>query len=263
MTIDFAARVEIGPKATNDDRTLVPEHILDMFSHNGTTETPVVMAVCDGCGGYAGGGIAAQTVLEFLSFEDPATLADPNYLAQVLENCERMVAEKKEEMPQYSAMCTTIAGCVFCNDSVVIFHAGDSRVYRYDQWGLARMTRDHSVVQEMVDMGEITPEEALEHPKRNVISRCIGVNAPPPDIYVSHTPIGPGETYLFCSDGLWESVRDAEIRAVLDSDMTLPQKVDVLIEKALNNGADDNISVCICSAEQTADTEEQESFVLD
>lgn len=263
MNLEFAARVDIGPKATNDDRVLVSGQILNMSSHGGIVDTPCVMAVCDGCGGYAGGGIAAQTVLEFLSFEDPETLSDSAYTAEVLANCERMVIEKKQELPQYSAMCTTIAGCVFGENGTVIFHSGDSRVYRHDQWGLARMTRDHSVVQEMVDLGEITPEEALEHPRRNVISRCIGAGAPAPEIYVSHVPINAGETYLFCSDGLWESVREAQIKMVLDSEMPLSQKVDVLIETALAQGADDNISVCICSAEGAVDAVEEQPFILD
>lgn len=263
MKLEFAARVEIGPKETNDDRVLVSGQVLDMCSTEGSVDTPTVMAVCDGCGGYAGGGIAAQTVLEFLSFEVPEALSDGKYLADVLANCEQMVIEKKRELPQYNAMCTTIAGCVFGEDGTVVFHSGDSRVYRYDQWGLARMTRDHSVVQEMVDLGEITPEEALEHPRRNVISRCIGVGAPAPELYVSHVPICAGETYVFCSDGLWESVRDVQIKEILDSEMSLPQKVDLLIEKALAQGADDNISVCICSAEGAVDTVEEQPFILD
>lgn len=263
MKIDFAARVEIGPKETNDDRLLVAGQVLDMVPLSGSIEIPSIVAVCDGCGGYAGGDIAAQTVLEFLSFEEPGALDDVNYLTQVLGNCQQMVLEKKEEMPQYATMCTTIAGCVFCDDNIVIFHSGDSRVYRHDRWGLARMTRDHSVVQDMIDMGEITPEEALEHPKRNVISRCIGIDGPLPEIYVSRTPINPGEKYLFCSDGLWESVKDTEIRKILDSDMPLQQMVNTLIEKALEQGADDNISVCICAGQGTVDVVESKPFVLD
>ena len=157
MKLDFAARVDIGVRESNDDRVLVSGQILDMMSHSGTVDAPALAVVCDGCGGYAGGGIAAHTVLEFLSFEEPGALADANYLAQVLKNCRQMVAEKKLEMPQFSAMCTTVAGCVFCDNSIVIFHSGDSRVYRYDSWGLAKMTKDHSLVQELVDMGRSPP----------------------------------------------------------------------------------------------------------
>lgn len=263
MKIDFAARVDIGTKETNDDRALIDGQILDMFSHSGAVNSPALAVICDGCGGYAGGDIAAQTVLELLAYEEPSCLSDTNYLTQVLENCQSVISQKKEEMPQYSAMCTTIAGCVFCDDCVVIFHSGDSRVYRHDRWGLAKMTRDHSIVQDMIDLGEITLEEALTHPKRNVISRCIGIAGPSPEIYVSHTAINPGEKYLLCSDGLWESVCDDEIRKILDSNIPLREMADELVNKAIQQGSDDNISVCICASQETANVIEKEPFILD
>lgn len=257
MKIDFAARVDIGTKETNDDRVLIDGCILDMNAQNGTVSLPAVAAVCDGCGGYLGGGIAAHTVLEVLSLEEAGSLADVTCLSEALDRCQHAVKEKKREMPHFSEMCTTIAGCVFCEDHVMIFHSGDSRVYRYDRWGVARMTTDHSVVQELVNMGDITPEEALVHPNRNVITRCIGIEGLPPEIYVSRAPVNPGEKYLLCSDGLWESVSDAEIKTILDSDMSLQQMADTLIEKALQQGADDNISVCICAGQEKTETAEK------
>ena len=247
MKVDFAARVDIGTKETNDDRVLIGGNILDMSAYSGTSDLPIVAAVCDGCGGYMGGGIAAQTVLEFLSFEQAGDLSDLNYLSEVLANCEREVEEKKAEMPQFSKMCTTIAGCMFSEDRTILFHSGDSRIYRFDRWGATRMTRDHSVVQDLIDMGEITSEEALSHPRRNVITRCIGIGAERPEIYVSMSPIGPEEKFLLFSDGLWESVSDSEIDEILSRDISLQNMVDALIEKALQQGADDNISVCICA----------------
>lgn len=263
MKIDFAAKVEIGTKETNDDRILIGGQILDRNSHSGMIDIPAIAVVCDGCGGYSGGEIAAQTVLELLSFEDPAALSDPTYLAQVLDNCQQEVLEKKREMPHFSEMCTTVAGCIFCDDSILLFHAGDSRVYRHDRWGIARMTIDHSIVQEMVDRGEITPEDALEHPGRNVISRCIGSEGRPPEIYVSHTTIYPGEKYLLCSDGLWESVHDSEIRELLNRDLPLRQVADELVQRALQQGADDNISVCVCSRQGVSNVQEKKSSILD
>lgn len=262
MTINFAARVDKGPRETNDDRVLVAGRILDMTKDSGAFTFPALAAVCDGCGGYAGGGIAAHTVLEFLSFEDPKTLADTAYLESVLENCRCVVLEKKTEMPQYSAMCTTLAACVFLEDAIVFFHAGDSRVYRYDRWGLAQMTKDHSAVQELVDMGQLTEEEAANNPKRNIITRCIGIDCPPPDIYVSKAAMQSGETYLLCSDGLWECVSQAQIEDILKRDIPLTEKADALVETALQNGAGDNISVCICAAEGAATQTAFEPFVL-
>ena len=263
MKIDYAARVEIGTKETNDDRVLIDGQILDMTSRNGELVVPTIAVVCDGCGGYDGGGIAAQTVLEFLSYETPETLEDTNYLAQVLDNFTQAFFEKKAEMPSYSKMCTTVAGCVFLTNSIVLFHSGDSRVYRYDGWGLARMTVDHSAVQQMIDMGQITEEEALTSPNRNVITRCIGASCPPPEIYIANTAIAPGEKFLLCSDGLWESVSAEQLKEILSRDISLDKMVDILVETALNQGSNDNISVCICAARGNTNVTENKPFILE
>lgn len=263
MQIDFAARVEIGTKETNDDRVLIAEQILDMTSSSGELAIPAIAVVCDGCGGYDGGGIAAETVLKFLSYETPESLGDTNYLSQVLNNCKQAVFEKKEEMLSYSKMCTTVAGCVFLNNSIVIFHSGDSRVYRYDGWGLAKMTVDHSAVQQMIDMGQITEEEAAVSPNRNVITRCIGTSCLPPEVYISNAPIAPGEKFLLCSDGLWECVPEEQLKETLSRDIPLNEMTDILIKTALKKGSDDNISVCICAARGNASVAESKPFVLD
>ena len=263
MKIDYAARVAIGTKETNDDRVLVDGRILDMTAVEGTILLPAVVAVCDGCGGYDGGGVAAETVLEVFSRENPGDLENTGYLAQVLEQCARAVAEKKVEMPACSKMCTTIAGCVFLDHSMLVFHAGDSRVYRHDRWGLARMTVDHSVVQQMVDMGQITEEEARTSANRNVITRCIGAVCLPPEIYVSHISIGPGEKFLLCSDGLWEYISREQIVEILSGDSSLESMADALIETALAQGSDDNISVCICAAQGKTVITEEKPFVLE
>ena len=181
----------------------------------------------------------------------------------MLDNCTQAVFEKKLEMPSYSKMCTTVAGCIFLNNSTILFHSGDSRVYRYDGWGLARMTVDHSAVQQMIDMGQITEEEALTSPNRNVITRCIGAFCPPPEIYVSNTAIAPGEKFLLCSDGLWESVSAEQIKEILSRDIPLDRMADILVEAALNQDSDDNISVCICGARGNTTVIENKPFVLE
>lgn len=263
MQVDFAAEVNIGPKETNDDRVLVGSQILDEESLAGSVTLPAIAAVCDGCGGYAGGNIAAQTVLELLSSEDVSALADVNCLSQALLNCQQAVLEKKAALPQYSAMCTTIAGCIFCDDCITIFHAGDSRVYRCDTWGIAKMTVDHSVVQNMVDLGRITEDEAQVNPHRNTINRCIGLSCPPPEIYVSRSPICAGEKYLLCSDGLWESVSDVQIEEILSAELPLPQMAETLVKLAIEQGSDDNISVCIVASKERAKIIENKPFILD
>lgn len=247
MKIEFASKVEKGIAPTNDDRILVDGKIIDQSSSFGVVDIPTLVAVCDGCGGYAGGGIAAHTVLEILSSEEVTNLLDINYLTKTLEKCQKKIMTLKQETEQYSAMCTTIAGCLFSCNSNIIFHSGDSRVYRLDKFGLARMTNDHSIVQELINSGEISLNEAKNHPQRNVITNCIGVNVFSPEIYVSHSPIWPGEKYLFCSDGLWDSLEDSRITEILSSNISIQEMTDIMVNEAIRNGSDDNISVCICS----------------
>ena len=129
------------------------------------------------------------------------------------EEARRAVEGKKRELPELSEMCTTVAGCVFLEDRTFVFHAGDSRVYRYDGTSLARMTVDHSAVQSMVDAGRMSAEDGRKSPQRNIITRCIGMDCPPPEIYVSQSPVLPGEVFLLCSDGLWECMPDEELKA--------------------------------------------------
>ena len=263
MKLDFACKVDIGVRETNDDRALVLDQILNMESASGEGRVPAVAVVCDGCGGYAGGGVAAQTVLSVLAQALPETLSDPDRLAEVLESARQAVFAKKMELPQYAAMCTTVAGCVFTEECTIIFHAGDSRVYRFDGTSLARMTVDHSVVQSMVDMGQMTEEEARVSPQRNTISRCIGIDCAPPDIYISNAPIGPGEVYLICSDGLWESLTDREMKQILSADCSLAELADRLVAAALEAGSDDNTSVCLCARPGNVGAAAKTPFVLD
>lgn len=263
MKIDFACRVEQGARKYNDDRALILSRIVDRSSFWGEGGVPALAVVCDGCGGYAGGGVAAEAVLSVLAQALPETLADPERLAEVLEAARRAVYDKKRELPQFSEMCTTVAGCVFCEDNTVIFHAGDSRVYRYDGTSLAQMTVDHSVVQSMVDAGRISVEEAHISPQRNTINRCIGVDCLPPEIYISKSPIMPGETYLICSDGFWECLRDEEIKQLLSRGGTPAEQAERLVDYALQAGSDDNISVCLCACQGNTGLEEKKPFVLD
>lgn len=255
MKLCFAGRVEKGHRKTNDDRALLCGEILDMnaFAGDGDApaletvcDAPALAAVCDGCGGYSGGGFAAQSVLETLAAVPPEALLEEEALTVQLERAAMAVRHRQQELPQFSKMCTTVAGCVFGEERTMIFHAGDSRVYRFDGTYFTQMTQDHSEVQMLVDMGALTPDLARTAPNRHVIQRCIGLDCPPPQIYCSGTPIHKGETYLLCSDGLWEVLTEEDITAVLCKEQTLAAMADELVELALAKGSDDNITVCIC-----------------
>ena len=249
MSISFAARVEKGIPDSNDDRILVNNQILEQDLLHDKCELPLIAAVCDGCGGYKGGGLAAETVLkEFLS-KDAVSFSDSDSLLSVFKKCNKAVTGIQEKYLSYSEMCTTIAGCVFLDEHILVFHAGDSRVYRFINSFLAKMTKDHSAVQNMIDLGQISADEAKRHPRRNVINRCFGMECALPEIYVTGTGLRQGEKFMICSDGLWEYVTDDEICSILSSELSLEQMVDKMITTALKHGSNDNISVCIISSE--------------
>ena len=263
MKLDFACEVNIGPRPSSDDRAMILGQILDQRFLAGEARTPAAAVVCDGCGGYLGGGVAAQTVLETLSARGPGLYDGAEALAQALEAAQRELLGKKAEVYSLREMCTTVAGCLFTEEAVTLFHSGDSRIYRFDGSYLARMTVDHSMVQEMVELGMISEKQALSHPRRNVITRCLGIDCRPPEIQV-RGPIRPGEIYLLCSDGLWEALRPEQIEKILASPLSLGEKARLLVRAALELGSEDNITACLCQRPggQEAPAAESE-FILD
>ena len=247
MEIQTATVVDIGTSyEKNDDRALVDTVIYN--EESGTQRIKAAVVVCDGVGGNAGGGYAANLILTELSSVDWSEINSSQSLIAVLQHVNEMLLGEQDILPQYSRMCTTIAGVVFQRCKMLIFHSGDSRIYRYDGTYLTKMTKDHSVVQEMIDRSVISEEEAANYGGRNQITRCLGRAASlPPEIYETRLPIQPGETILLCSDGLWDVVPDSQIREVLSEECTLGEKARVLVLLAKEQGSVDNITVCLCS----------------
>lgn len=249
MEIQTATVVDIGTSyEKNDDRALVDTVIYNEESSIQIIKAPSAAVVCDGVGGNTGGGYAANFVLTELSGVDWAEISSSQSLITVLQHVNEKLLHEQELLPQYSRMCTTIAGVVFQNNKMLIFHSGDSRVYRYDGTYLTKMTKDHSIVQEMIDKSVISEEDAAYYGGRNQITRCLGRAASlPPEIYETRLPIQPGETVLLCSDGLWDVVPSTQIREVLSEECTLEEKARVLVLLAKEQGSVDNITVCLCS----------------
>ena len=263
MKIECACAVEQGRRSYNDDRAMICGNVVNCGSDCACGTMPEMAAVCDGCGGHSGGYVAAQLVLETLARQNCAELLDETALSAALHQAEKRIVEAKEMSPQFGQMCTTVAGCVFGKEKTLIFHSGDTRVYRYDGGRIARMTIDHSAVQELVDMGQITEEEARVHPNRNIIRRAIGLGGLPPEIYVCGSSMEPGEIYLICSDGLWESLTDERIQELLSVEQSLEKKAKELVEAALKSGSDDNISVVLCSRFDHVPQKQAQRLILD
>jgi protein phosphatase len=163
-----------------------------------------------------------------------------NLLVSAITASNIKVFETASENKEYFGMGTTVVAVVILNGFAVVAHVGDSRAYFISE-EIKQITRDHSVVQYLIDIGRITKEAAKTHPDRNVITRAVGVNMEV-DVDVDIIPINQGETILICTDGLYEYVSDSQMFDVIkNSDNEEPAKE--LLQMANEAGGKDNITV--------------------
>lgn len=204
--------------------------------------------VADGMGGAAAGELASQifsdTTLEVFSAATFST-ADPLQMVQqsfILAN--DRILKHTENVPAHKGMGCTAELMAFSGDKFFLGHMGDSRTYRFKNGQLKQLSQDHSLVQDQLDRGLITPEEAKNHTMKNVILRAVGVDETPA-LDLVRGNLSAGDLFLLCSDGLTDMVEDSGISAILSSRSQLAQKVDQLIELAKIGGGRDNITVVL------------------
>ncbi len=205
-----------------------------------------IFIVADGMGGHAGGEIASQIAIDVLSqqlIENPSI--DDGILTEGFALANQEIFETAAEKG-YSLMGTT-ASLLFLptgDPMAKIGHVGDSRIYRVRDRDLTRLTKDHSYVEELVDAGKITREEAFSHPNRNIITRALGTHhSVKTDLL--QVSAQEGDIFLLCSDGLSGKLQHEEIQSVLLEAQTLNWKGNHLLEMALNRGGEDNISLIL------------------
>jgi serine/threonine protein phosphatase PrpC len=211
--------------------------------------------VCDGMGGHAGGReAAALAVLTILASFDRAADACPpaEVLRAAIEGANRAVHEMRTSEVGFGRPGSTVAAILMHAHGTEVAHVGDSRVYLIRQGQVSRVTRDHSLVQELVDRGLLSPEQATSHPDANRITRALGMT-PEVEIDVRPNPVmqGAGDAFVLCSDGLSDLVEDQEIGSITASDP--PEKAVVkLVDLANARGGHDNITVMVLRAKESA-----------
>ncbi len=207
-----------------------------------------IYLVADGMGGHAAGevasGITAQALGE-LSGRSDLRVAD--IVAQVGVANDRILRMVTEQ-PDHYGMATTLTGVALVvvggSQHWAVFNLGDSRVYRFIDGQLTQVTVDHSEVQELIDAGLLTPAEARVHPLRHTVTRSLGRDVlPPVDTWLF--PPCPGERFVVCSDGLTNEVEDAEIRDILAAGRDVQSTAQALVDRAVDNGGRDNVSVVV------------------
>lgn len=204
-----------------------------------------VFVVADGMGGHAGGEFASETVLtEMSDFDAISSLENQQdrFIAGLSRAHDRML--KLAECLEMPAMGTTVAGLLIHQNDCAIVWSGDSRVYRLRGDQLTQLNWDHSEAQELLDAGVLTSDQARNWPRRNIITKALGV-ADPLEYDVVQQGVEPGDVFLICSDGLTEHSTDPELSGILMAAETAEVACTKLVQQTLDRGATDNVTVVV------------------
>lgn len=210
--------------------------------------------VCDGMGGEQAGNIASSLaakafvthVTEKISSSKVKKPDIKAIITQAADEANHLVYEYSCFDSGYTGMGTTLVAAVICTNGTFVINVGDSRAYKITKKKISQITRDHSLVQEMVDRGELTADEARNHPRKNVITRALGVDENVPgDVFTPR--LQKGDLLLLCSDGLTNMLSDKEILAYTQEHRDPLSLGRALMDEALRRGAHDNVTIVIIS----------------
>ena len=250
---DLAAALEV---ATATDPGMVRSHNEDSIA----VEPAIGLAVlADGMGGYNAGEVASGIAVAMFAAEMRQALAqaqphrtdeagEPLAVKLIREHSAKAntaIYQTAKSQPQYSGMGTTLAVALFFDNRVAVGHIGDSRLYRMRNGKLEQVTRDHSLLQEQIDSGMITREQARYSQNKNLVTRAVGID-PEVEIEVHTYAVERGDIYLLCSDGLSDMVTDEDIAETVGMlAANLPLAAKQLVQLANDSGGRDNISVIL------------------
>ena len=225
----FGSRTDIGCLRDHNEDSLVV--------------TPPLFAVADGMGGHAAGEVASEIAVRVLSELAPEH-PDGEALGRAIEEANRAVIQAAREGRGRQGMGTTMTAAMLEGERLVIAQVGDSRAYLLHQGKLQQLTRDHSLMADMIEAGQLTPEEARTHPQRSVITRALGSDAHlHPDIYEIN--VETGDRLLICSDGLSGMIFDDQIENTLRRVQDPQRCASQLVNEAIAAGGHDNVTVIV------------------
>ena len=224
--------------ASRSDVGNVREHNEDSF----IAQAPLFV-VADGMGGHEAGEVASEIAIRTMADNVPPT-PDAEALAYAVVMANEAVLRGAQDGTGRPGMGTTMTAALVYDDQLVIAQVGDSRAYLLHEGALQRITRDHSLVADLVEQGRLTEEEARVHPQRSVITRALGSDPHmQPDTY--RMRVEPGDRLLLCSDGLSSMIDDASIEAILGFNPDPTAACDALVDEALAAGGLDNVTVIV------------------
>lgn len=206
---------------------------------------PNLFIVADGMGGHQAGDYASKyTVDQLRELIVQSKLKEPvAILEQAIKQVNTMLLKEAEKHEEMKGMGTTLVLCTITEGKMTVANVGDSRLYVVNQ-GITQITKDHSLVEEMVRMGEMDEQTAKGHPDKNIITRAIGA-LPEVTVDFFELELKPGDEVLLCSDGLTNMVEDVDIRSIMKSQRDIAEQAEQLVETANENGGRDNITVIV------------------
>jgi protein phosphatase len=239
VQLSVAARTDVGRiRAGNEDSL-----------HAEASESRGLFIVADGMGGHAAGEVASSMAVQIIAQElaPLSTIDEPGAverMAHAVRSANRAIYDRTMNESEKHGMGTTTSVLMLSDAGYLIGQVGDSRIYLLRDGQLRQLTKDHSYVQEQVDAGYLTPEQARYHPYSNVITRCVGANeSVEADFFAG--PITPGDVFLVASDGLTGMVEDRRLQQLMASKANPGRVVDALIAEANGRGGLDNITAIL------------------
>ena len=245
MNYTFCAQTDPGRTRDNNE---------DSVAFDAATNLGVL---ADGMGGYNAGEIASGMATAYIKSELARWLSEASQQANAgevrraieicVDNANRSIYSASCSNSQYAGMGTTLVLGVFQNNRLLLGHVGDSRCYRWRGAKLLQITKDHSLLQEQIDAGLLTPAQAATAPNKNLVTRALGVD----DVVLldlNEHQVEPGDIYLMCSDGLSDMMQACAIAEVLQNGTSLAHMAAELVTLANENGGRDNITVLLIEA---------------
>jgi len=256
--IKITGRTEKGPvRATNED-----SYSIAALESAAYVQDPAYLAVvCDGMGGENGGEVASMLAVEQItqtvrkSFRpDMGPNSVRDMLVSAIVSANSVIYAKAHEDSDLYGMGTTVVACVVMGDTAYIANAGDSRAYYISGGSITQITRDHTMVQMYVEQGKISPDEAKNHPQKHLITRALGVENEIQADYCEQS-LAEGQKLVICTDGLSNYVNAPSILELVNRSRD-ESPVDALVDKAIQMGGSDNITVVYIDGEQAVEVRE-------
>lgn len=250
MNYQFCAQTDPGRVRENNEDSVAFDEAIQLA------------VLADGMGGYNAGEVASGMAVALIRAELARYLTEagqralPGQVRRAVEICvaqvNRAIFDAANSNPEYAGMGTTLVVGVFVESRLILGHAGDSRCYRWRDNALKQITHDHSLLQEQIDAGLLTPAQAAVAPNKNLVTRALGVEAGVVLELHEHAVMA-GDLYLMCSDGLTDMLDDAAMAAMVRIGGSLAQIAQRLVDGANEQGGRDNITVLLAQAHGASD----------